>query len=190
MKVRVHNAILHNRECLAWVSIVLDHPKSPIITRATRRFHAGFFPADVELYVRAATLSWLSERWSNLEIEWTEVIPGDMHQKANDEVQRAMRAAKKIRPRTANNGKGHTGGRGRKQLHRVIDKWGSLCHWCGVQTRVERDTSIPPEGRDATIEHLVPRSKGGSNGLKNLRCACYACNVARGAPDHDPEGGG
>ena len=161
MKVRVYNAILHNRECLAWVTIVLDHPKSPIITRATRRFHENFFPADPELYVQAATLSWLSERWPDLDIHWTETIPGEMHHKANTEVQRALKAAKQIRPRRKNNGKGHTGGRGRKQLTKVIRKWGSLCHWCGIQTRVERDITVPPVGRDATIEHLIPKSKGG-----------------------------
>lgn len=47
------------------------------------------------------------------------------------------------------------------------------CCWC--------DGHLEPS--TATIEHIIPRSLGGSNELKNLDMACIPCNVARGAPD-------
>nr|WP_267313724.1 HNH endonuclease [Nostoc sphaeroides] len=33
---------------------------------------------------------------------------------------------------------------------------------------------------ERTIEHLVPKSLGGSNSLSNLRLACFTCNNSRG----------
>ena len=33
--------------------------------------------------------------------------------------------------------------------------------------------------RDRTVEHLLPRSRGGRNGAHNLLPACRACNRAR-----------
>jgi len=32
-----------------------------------------------------------------------------------------------------------------------------------------------------TLDHLTPRSQGGSNALSNLRLACFSCNNRRGA---------
>lgn len=51
------------------------------------------------------------------------------------------------------------------------------CHWC------QKPFTNP---REATLEHLIPLSKGGSNRLDNLALACEPCNQARknslGAP--------
>jgi len=33
----------------------------------------------------------------------------------------------------------------------------------------------------ATVDHLVPRSVGGTNGIANMRLACHKCNQLRGA---------
>ncbi len=46
----------------------------------------------------------------------------------------------------------------------------NYCHWCGCKLR--RD--------NATIDHLVPKSKGGSNRKANLRLSCSNCNNRRG----------
>lgn len=43
------------------------------------------------------------------------------------------------------------------------------CRWCG--TELEEET--------ATIEHLIPISRGGTNGGDNLRLACQPCNKER-----------
>lgn len=40
-------------------------------------------------------------------------------------------------------------------------------------------------GLMCTIDHVVPRSKGGSNCRDNLVAACHQCNTARGSLPHD-----
>jgi hypothetical protein len=57
-------------------------------------------------------------------------------------------------------------------LSRVADIWerdGGHCVWC----------SAPVWPRDRTVEHLLPRSRGGGSGAHNLLPACRACNRAR-----------
>jgi 5-methylcytosine-specific restriction endonuclease McrA len=34
--------------------------------------------------------------------------------------------------------------------------------------------------KDLTLDHLIPKSKGGSNRLENLWLACFPCNNSRG----------
>lgn len=48
-------------------------------------------------------------------------------------------------------------------------RWGDACYYCGVVL-----------GNDLTLDHLVPRSRGGTSGLGNLRPACKACNMEKG----------
>lgn len=38
-------------------------------------------------------------------------------------------------------------------------------------------------GTDFHVDHIVPRSKGGSNKRSNLQLACEKCNIAKGAKD-------
>lgn len=46
----------------------------------------------------------------------------------------------------------------------LLEKWNRKCAYCG-------DDSVPLE-----VEHIKPRSKGGSNALSNLTLACRPCN--------------
>jgi 5-methylcytosine-specific restriction endonuclease McrA len=46
----------------------------------------------------------------------------------------------------------------------LLEKWGRECAYCGTA-----DTPLE-------IEHVVPRSQGGSNRVSNLTLACNACN--------------
>jgi len=46
----------------------------------------------------------------------------------------------------------------------LLEKWGRKCVYCNQE-------NIPLE-----IDHLIPKSKGGSNRLSNLVIACRACN--------------
>lgn len=48
------------------------------------------------------------------------------------------------------------------------DGW--TCCWCGCA--LDRDS--------ATLEHVIPRSHGGTKAQTNLRLACQACNARRG----------
>jgi 5-methylcytosine-specific restriction endonuclease McrA len=52
----------------------------------------------------------------------------------------------------------------------VLSTYGTVCHLCGGQ------------GADSP-DHVIPRSKGGSNALDNLRPAHRGCNIARGDMD-------
>ena len=50
----------------------------------------------------------------------------------------------------------------------LLEKWSRRCAYCDAQ-------NIPLE-----IEHIVPKSQGGSNRVSNLTLACHACNQAKG----------
>lgn len=51
----------------------------------------------------------------------------------------------------------------------LLEKWRRTCVYCGA-------TDVPLE-----IEHLTPKSRGGSNRVSNLALACHGCNQAKGA---------
>lgn len=51
----------------------------------------------------------------------------------------------------------------------LLEKWGRKCAYCGAK-------DVPME-----VEHIVPRSRGGSNRISNLTLACNACNQAKGS---------
>ncbi len=53
----------------------------------------------------------------------------------------------------------------------LLEKWNRRCAYCGA-----KDTKLE-------IEHIQPRSKGGSNRLSNLCLACVPCNQKKGNPD-------
>jgi len=50
----------------------------------------------------------------------------------------------------------------------LLEKWGRTCAYCGA-----KDVSLQ-------IEHIDPRSKGGSNRVSNLTLACEPCNQRKG----------
>ena len=53
----------------------------------------------------------------------------------------------------------------------VLLRDGYRCIYCGVVASERRD------GRsDFTLDHIIPRSRGGKNTWGNTACACYACN--------------
>jgi 5-methylcytosine-specific restriction endonuclease McrA len=50
----------------------------------------------------------------------------------------------------------------------LLEKWGRNCVYCGVK-------DVPLE-----VEHIIPRSRGGSNRVSNLTIACPPCNREKG----------
>jgi 5-methylcytosine-specific restriction endonuclease McrA len=68
------------------------------------------------------------------------------------------------------------------RVARIIDRDGPLCCWCGFKVIIGGDTTDR-----ATIEHVIPRSRGGKNDLCNLKLACEWCNAHRGNADEIPE---
>lgn len=63
----------------------------------------------------------------------------------------------------------------------LLKKYGKRCAYCGAQ-------DVP-----LTIDHIYPRSRGGSNRLSNLTVACIPCNQRKGNRNvseflaHDPK---
>ena len=53
----------------------------------------------------------------------------------------------------------------------LLNKWGRECAYCGAR-------SVPLQ-----IEHIHPRTRGGSNRVANLTLACQPCNQQKGAQE-------
>lgn len=53
----------------------------------------------------------------------------------------------------------------------LLEKWGRECAYCGAK-------GVPLE-----IDHIHPRSRGGTDRVSNLTLACRACNQAKGNQD-------
>lgn len=53
----------------------------------------------------------------------------------------------------------------------LLTKWSKKCAYCGVK-------DVPLE-----IEHIQPKSKGGSDRISNLSLACHQCNQQKGSQD-------
>ena len=45
----------------------------------------------------------------------------------------------------------------------IKENWGFKCAYCGSEHHL-------------TIDHIVPRAKGGTDFTKNCLCACHSCN--------------
>ena len=52
---------------------------------------------------------------------------------------------------------------------------GKTCHWCGRATRLVHEDAAD----QATIDHVIPRYKGGTNDVSNLVSSCRGCNARR-----------
>jgi hypothetical protein len=50
----------------------------------------------------------------------------------------------------------------------LLEKWGRKCAYCGASDKALQ------------IEHIVPKSRGGSNRVSNLTIACARCNQDKG----------
>ena len=57
------------------------------------------------------------------------------------------------------------------------------CYLCGCELDTNKEHRNEPNA--ATLDHVIPRAKGGSNDSANLRACCRACNSAKS--DHDLE---
>jgi hypothetical protein len=55
----------------------------------------------------------------------------------------------------------------RKWRQSIKEHWNHECAYCG-------------ETENLTLDHITPRSKGGSDRVTNLVCACKKCNISKG----------
>lgn len=71
-----------------------------------------------------------------------------------------------------------SGSKIKKLANEVISRYGTVCWLC----HLDIDLALPrmaPGG--FTIDHFVPRSKGGTDDISNLRPAHRECNLRRSA---------
>lgn len=59
---------------------------------------------------------------------------------------------------------------------KVFERDGYRCRYCGIELT------------DPTIDHVMPVSRGGTDGMANLVTCCYSCNNAKA--DMTPEESG
>ena len=70
----------------------------------------------------------------------------------------------------------------RTQREAVYDRFKGICHWCGRRTVFQRGPNSDP--LCATVDHVIPRYRGGGNAKENLVLACNTCNQRRNKEDH------
>lgn len=71
------------------------------------------------------------------------------------------------------------GGDDSSALMALAAQHGGRCWYCGCElTRQNGDASVKTT---ATRDHIIPRSKGGTNRADNLIAACRACNNGKRA---------
>lgn len=65
----------------------------------------------------------------------------------------------------------------RRKYEALVARDGPSCWLCGkvVNLEIRWNSAWAP-----SLDHVVPRSKGGGNELKNLRLAHQSCNTKRG----------
>lgn len=60
--------------------------------------------------------------------------------------------------------------RGRKTRHRLAERDGAQCYLCLARRAVDL----------LTVDHVIPRARGGGENLSNKKLACRSCNVDKG----------
>lgn len=61
----------------------------------------------------------------------------------------------------------------------LVEAQGGRCAYCGVRFTMD-DIDVDEEAVWATFDHVVPRSRKGSNSIRNGLAACSPCNVRKG----------
>ncbi len=62
----------------------------------------------------------------------------------------------------------------------VLARDGYICVYCGAKIgEVQRGKVLHKQ--DFTIDHVIPRARGGKDGWTNTVCACYWCNHRKGS---------
>jgi len=102
------------------------------------------------------------------------ILEGKRHYHAtNPDIGHARSIRRRARKAAA--GGTHTPSDIRTQLKRQK----SRCYWCGKKVM------------DYHVDHVIPLSRGGSNGPENLVIACPSCNLSKGRKlPHEWNGGG
>lgn len=57
----------------------------------------------------------------------------------------------------------------------LLNKYNGICAHCGEQVNLIHD-----HPKSATIDHVVPLSRGGLDVISNMQLLCYECNQMKG----------
>lgn len=63
-------------------------------------------------------------------------------------------------------------------VNQVYDKTNGYCEYCGKKIHFQ-NYGIPDATGSWEIDHLIPVSRGGSDGIQNLFPACTFCNRSK-----------
>lgn len=66
----------------------------------------------------------------------------------------------------------------------VFKRDGMICFWCGCSIVRGFKDPLPPHA--ATIDHVVPKSRGGLDVAENLVSCCNRCNQRRSRESASP----
>lgn len=71
---------------------------------------------------------------------------------------------------------------------KLIEVQDNRCHYCDIEmTKFDPQTRFSPTllWSDATLDHMTPLSKGGTNEIENLVASCSSCNNEKGDMDYE-----
>lgn len=71
----------------------------------------------------------------------------------------------------------------------LYDKQGGRCFWCSKALVLPVAGHSVQKDDTATMDHLIPKSKGGRNFKSNFVVACAGCNRTRGCQYVNPSTG-
>ena len=127
--------------------------RAPRFLNRTRR--AGWLPPSLDSRV-ANVMGWVSRigRLSPVSAASMETAKFDMQKMENAEISGVEYQRGELQ--------------GYEVREYLLEKWGRKCAYCGA------------EGVPLEVEHIVPKSRGGSNRVSNLTLACDPCNREKG----------
>jgi len=62
------------------------------------------------------------------------------------------------------------------RMRKILKKQGRKCYYCGVRIYPKAANLLPV----ATVDHVIPLSRGGNNSKETLVASCSPCNQAKG----------
>lgn len=67
------------------------------------------------------------------------------------------------------------------KLAQLIDLHNGRCFYCDIEVhKYDHVQGKPPKYNTATIDHKIPKVRGGSNDISNLALSCWECNNMKG----------
>jgi len=64
---------------------------------------------------------------------------------------------------------------GKKRIYKIVVRDGIFCHYCGTICNIG-DTTKTMTDDSGTVDHIIPKSKGGKDTIDNCVLSCRKCN--------------